>query len=268
MSYRIENLIDNDDVTRLWPHEGTRDCGPFSAIQWERDLSVTAASAQAAFFASEMDVCRRQLVCDLSVAPVKLQAGMMQMTVGEAEVSTGVKGILDLAHKLARAAATDESVVKPEYVGTGTVLCEPTFKHLVCLSLAEFGGSIVVDDGTFAACEASVKESLKRPDTVGAALAGNEGLFKLRLDGTGHVVLESPCPKNELIVIRLENDVLRLDGNLALAWTSTLKFGVERAGKSLIGSATSGEGLVNTYRGTGTILMTPTQPVTTNGLGE
>lgn len=268
MSYRIENLIDNDDVTRLWPREGTRDCGPFSAIQWERDLSVTAASAQAAFFASEMDVCRRQLVCDLSVAPVKLQAGMMQMTVGEAEVSTGVKGVLDLAHKLARAAATDESVVKPEYVGTGTVLCEPTFKHLVCLSLAEFGGSIVVDDGTFAACESSVKESLKRPDTVGSALAGNEGLFKLRLDGTGHVVLESPCPKHELIVVRLENDVLRLDGNLALAWTSTLKFSVERAGKSLIGSATSGEGLVNTYRGTGTILMTPTQPVTTVGLGK
>ena len=32
---------------------------------------------------------------------------------------------------------------------------------------------------------------------------------------------------------------------------------VERAGKSLIGSATSGEGLVNVYRGTGKVLMAP-----------
>lgn len=32
---------------------------------------------------------------------------------------------------------------------------------------------------------------------------------------------------------------------------------VERSGKSLIGSAASGEGLVNVYRGTGKVLLAP-----------
>ena len=38
---------------------------------------------------------------------------------------------------------------------------------------------------------------------------------------------------------------------------ASLQFTVERSGKSLIGSAASGEGLVNVYRGTGRVLMSP-----------
>ena len=44
---------------------------------------------------------------------------------------------------------------------------------------------------------------------------------------------------------------------MAVAWTAGLEFTVERSGKTLIGSAASGEGLVNVYRGTGKVLMSP-----------
>ena len=60
-----------------------------------------------------------------------------------------------------------------------------------------------------------------------------------------------------MIEIDLENDVLKIDGNMAIAWSGSLDFTVERSGKSLIGSAASGEGLVNVYRGTGKVLMAP-----------
>lgn len=269
MSYQIKNLLDNDDVTVLWPKEGSKnDCGPFKAIQWDRDLSVTPWSAQTAYFASEMDVCRRQLICDTSIAPVKIQAGMMQMIIGDVPVKTGVKSAGDLARKLIRATVTDETIIKPEYAGSGIVICEPTFRHLICLPLTAWGGSLVLDDGIFAACDARIKESIKYPDSVGAAIAGNEGLFKLKLDGEGAVVIESPCPMVELIIVRLDNDELKIDGNLALAWTSGLRFTVERVTRTLVGSAASGEGLVNVYRGTGTVIITPTQPTTRAGLGE
>ena len=39
--------------------------------------------------------------------------------------------------------------------------------------------------------------------------------------------------------------------------SGSLDFTVERSGKSLIGSAASGEGLVNVYRGTGKVLLAP-----------
>ena len=52
--------------------------------------------------------------------------------------------------------------------------------------------------------------------------------------------------------------MLKVDGNHAIAWSKSLEFTVERSGKTLIGSAASGEGLVNVYRGTGKVLMMPT----------
>ena len=55
----------------------------------------------------------------------------------------------------------------------------------------------------------------------------------------------------------LQNDVVKIDGNMAIAWSGSLEFTVERSGKTLLGSAASGEGLVNVYRGTGKVLMAP-----------
>ena len=71
-------------------------------------------------------------------------------------------------------------------------------------------------------------------------------------------IRDRDCPKEELVEICLDNDVLKIDGNYAIAWSSSLNFTVERSGKSLVGSAASGEGLVNVYRGTGKVLMMPT----------
>ena len=62
----------------------------------------------------------------------------------------------------------------------------------------------------------------------------------------------------ELIEFNIENDVVKIDGNMAIAWSGSLDFTVEKSGKSLLGSAVSGEGFVNVYRGTGKILMAPT----------
>ena len=51
--------------------------------------------------------------------------------------------------------------------------------------------------------------------------------------------------------------MIRIDGNMAIAWSNTLDFTVERTTSTLIGSAASGEGLVNVYRGTGRVLIAP-----------
>ena len=75
-----------------------------------------------------------------------------------------------------------------------------------------------------------------------SAVAGGEGLFNLSLNGSGVFCIEAECPKEELVEIILENDVLKIDGNYAIAWSAGLEFTVERSGKSLIGSAASAEG--------------------------
>ncbi len=82
------------------------------------------------------------------------------------------------------------------------------------------------------------------------------------MQGNGIAALESNVPEDELIEVILENDELKIDGNLAVCWSSNLEFTVERSTKTLVGSAVSGEGLVNVYRGTGRVLMCPVAPTT------
>ena len=90
-----------------------------------------------------------------------------------------------------------------------------------------------------------------------------EGFFNLSFSAPGGVVaLECDVPQKELIEVELNNDVIKIDGNMAIAWSKSLEFTVERSGKTLIGSAASGEGLVNVYRGTGRILLKPVGGIT------
>ena len=51
---------------------------------------------------------------------------------------------------------------------------------------------------------------------------------------------------------------MKIDGNMAIAWSSNLDFTVEKSSKSILGSLTNKEGLVNVYRGSGKIWLTPT----------
>ena len=92
---------------------------------------------------------------------------------------------------------------------------------------------------------------------LSSAIGGGEGLFNLGLFGQGFVVLKCKSPRNELYEINLENDTVKIDGNNAVCWSSNLQFTVEKAATSYIGSALSGEGFVNVYRGTGRILVQP-----------
>ena len=205
-----------------------------------------------------MNVRKRQVICDLSKSHITLQAGAMQWMLGDVNATTGIKGVGDLFGKAVRGKVSGESAIKPEYTGTGILVLEPTYKYLILLDAADWGGSVVLDDGLFLACDSRLKHKAVMRSNISSAVAGGEGLFNLSLNGSGVFCIESDCPQEELIEITLENDVLKIDGNYAIAWSGSLNFSVERSGKSLIGSAASGEGLVNVYRGTGKVLMMPT----------
>jgi uncharacterized protein (AIM24 family) len=249
--YQIHNFTNNDDIRTL------DSLGAFTVVEYLRDLSVSPADAMQAYYCNAMNVRKRQVICDLSKSAVTVQAGAMQWMVGKVESNTGIKSVGDFFGKAFRGSVTGESVIKPEYTGSGTLVLEPTYKHIILLDVADWNGSIVLDDGLFLACESTLKHKTVARSNFSSALAGNEGLFNLGINGKGVLCLESACPKEELIEIVLENDVLKIDGNMAIAWSGSLNFTVERSGKSLIGSAASGEGLVNVYRGTGKVLLAP-----------
>lgn len=240
--------------------------GSFSILESFRDESVSPWNATSAYFMEKMGVRRRQVIATLNGnTTIVTQAGSMQWTAGNVSATTGIKGAGDLLGKMIKGAVTNESAVKPEYTGKGYLVLEPTYKYLILQDVEEWGPSgMSVEDGMFLACEGTVKRNVVSRKNLSSAIAGGEGLFNLSLAGTGIACLESNVPLEELIEVNLNNEELKIDGNLAVCWSSSLNFTVERSTKTLLGSAVSGEGLVNVYRGTGKVLMSPYAP--TNSL--
>lgn len=185
----------------------------------------------------------------------------MQWMAGHVKATTGIKGVGDFVGKMVKGAITKETAVKPEYVGNGILVLEPTYKYLILVDVGSWGEKgMTIEDGIFYACSGTVKNKLTARKTISSTVLGKEGFFNLSLVGEGVAALESNVPYEELIEVELDNDELKIDGNLAVCWSSGLEFTVERSTKTLVGSAVSGEGLVNVYRGTGKVLMSPVAP--------
>ena len=234
----------------------------FHVLEYVQDASVSPMNAIDEYFMSKMNVRRRQVVIDISRDhSAVIQAGAMQWMGGNVQATSGVKGLGDLFGKAIKGAVTKETAVKPEYIGEGFLVLEPTYKYIILQDVSKWGSvGMTIEDGMFLACDANVKRNIVARKALSSAVLGGEGLFNMSLQGNGAVALESNVPEDELIEIELENDELKIDGNLAVCWSSNLDFTVERTTKTLVGSAVSGEGLVNVYRGSGRVLMSPVAP--------
>ena len=254
---RIENLQNEN-------RKYAKSIGNFHVLEYVQDASVSPMNAMNEYFMSKMGVRRRQVVIDIDKDhSAVIQAGSMQWMGGNVQATSGVKGIGDFLGKALRGAVTKETAVKPEYVGEGCLVLEPTYKYIILADIGKWGpAGMTIEDGMFLACDANVKSKVVARKNLSSAVLGGEGLFNLSLQGNGVAALESNVPEDELIEVILENDELKIDGNLAVCWSSNLEFTVERSTKTLVGSAVSGEGLVNVYRGTGRVLMCPVAPTT------
>ena len=254
---RIENLQNEN-------RKFAKSIGNFHVLEYVQDASVSPMNAMNEYFMSKMGVRRRQVVIDIDKDhSAIIQAGAMQWMGGNVRATSGVKGIGDFLGKAIQGAVTKETAVKPEYVGEGCLVLEPTYKYIILADIGKWGpAGMTIEDGMFLACDANVKSKVVARKNLSSAVLGSEGLFNLSLQGNGVAALESNVPEDELIEVILENDELKIDGNLAVCWSSNLEFTVERSTKTLVGSAVSGEGLVNVYRGTGRVLMCPVAPTT------
>lgn len=234
--------------------------GKYTVLEYQQDMSVRPEDAIRAYYAAKMNVRKKQVAAVLSAGNgCILQAGAMQWMAGDVQVQTNIKGAGDFMKKIVSSKVTGETAIKPRYTSNseGLLVLEPTYKHILLEDVGSWGSGMVIEDGLFLACDDTVQMRTVARSTFSSAALGGEGLFNSMLSGQGIAVLESNVPREELVLVELNNDILRIDGPYAIAWSQSLQFTVERTTKTLIGSAASGEGLVNVYRGTGKVLMAP-----------
>jgi uncharacterized protein (AIM24 family) len=219
----------------------------------------------------------RQLRVRLADDAVRTEPGALQFCKGhiQMESTTGAGGGLGgLVRGALAAARTGETVFKPLYRGRGELYLEPTFGHVWLAQLGREtpgGGApggealgaatVYADQGLFYCAEDSVRVSAHRVESLSARLAGGEGRYQTELTGSGIVAFRIPVPRVEVVAVDLDDETLQVDGSFALLRTGDVRFTVERAGGSLSDAVTSGEGLLQTFRGTGRVWLAPTQPV-------
>lgn len=211
------------------------------------------------FYAQEIGVRLKQIKITLNGGSVVAEAGSLHFMKGHISMDSPMGGIEGLAKKLASNMLTKETMFKPRYTGKGEIYLEPTFGHFILMRLDN--EEMIVDRGMFYVAESSIEVGVATQKNISAALFGGEGMFQTRLAGTGWCVLCSPVSPSEIIRYKLNNDRLCVDGNFALLRKGAINFSVERSTKSLLGSFTSGEGVLQTFSGTGEVWIAPTQSV-------
>lgn len=226
-------------------------------LEYEKLLGISnPAMAQQVYFMEKQNIRVRQIALYLNNEKVTIEKGAMSYFQGDLQMVSGVT-LGNALGRMMRGAVTGEQMAQPEYTGTGMLVLEPSFKHFLVLELAD-RESIIIDDGMFYCAQGSVTVKAVSQRNFSSAVAGGESLFQQQLTGPGIIILESVVPMAEIDIIELHHDTLKVDGNFAILRSSTLDFTVERSAKTLIGSAVSGEGLVNVYRGTGQVWLAPT----------
>ena len=100
--FKIRNYVNNDDVII------TNQKGKFKVIEYRKDLSVSANDAMNAYYNSQMNIHKKQVMIELHDDSVTVQSGTMQWMVGNVNATTGVKGVGDFFGKMARSAVTNE----------------------------------------------------------------------------------------------------------------------------------------------------------------
>lgn len=226
------------------------------------DGAKTPGSAMQLFFAKQQGLKLRQIRIHLNGTAIKTEAGALYYHYGNIQSRVNAGGVGGFIGKSIKGAMTQESGMKPEYGGMGTIYLEPSFSHYLMVMLEN--ESLIVDKSLFYCCnsEISVEPFLQR--NVSSAFMGGEGLFQIKLSGTGIVVLEIPVPVSELQEIALApGQALKVDGNFAIMRDATVDFAVTRSDKTLIGSAINGEGLLNSFttQHGGRVWLAPTAPV-------
>lgn len=226
---------------------------------------TNSSMAQSLFYMKEQNIKAKQIVIYLENDVIKTEPGALSYMQGDIQMVSGVNAG-NLIGKMFSSKMTGENIAQPEYKGTGMIVLEPSFKHFVVIDL-QANEDIIVDKGMMYACQGSVTSKPMMQKSISSAIAGGEGLFQIYIKGPGLVVLELPVPMEEVDIIQMNNDTLKVDGNFALLRSATMNFTVERSAKSLLGSSVSGEGLVNVYRGTGQVWLAPTIKIYENLTG-
>lgn len=187
------------------------------------------------------------LKAEFEQSAVRYESGGMYYMQGNLDLEAN----LPSAGGFLKSMVTRENVVKPVIRGSGTVWFEPSFGNFTIMDLK--GDEWILDKGAYFASEMGIEIGSFTNKSISGLFSG-EGFFQTKVSGSGKLVIHSNGP---LETVELNNGKLVVDGSFAVARQASVQLTVSKANKGIFGSMISGEGIVNTFTGTGKIYIAP-----------
>lgn len=108
-----------------------------------------------------------------------------------------------------------------------------------------------INDGKFLAMDGSASYQMKRQSIGRALFSGTGGFFVMTTSGEGTVLCNA---YGSIKKISLDNDEITIDNNHVVAWSTSLDYDIHFE-NSFFQSIGTGEGIVNTFKGSGDIYI-------------
>ena len=108
-----------------------------------------------------------------------------------------------------------------------------------------------INDGKFLAMDGSASYSMKKQSVGRAIFSGTGGFFVMTTSGEGTVLCNA---YGSIKKITLNNDEITIDNNHVVAWSTGLDYDIH-FDNGFIQSIGTGEGIVNTFKGSGEVYI-------------
>jgi uncharacterized protein (AIM24 family) len=245
-----------EDINIIEAHE--TDDAKVEILEYNKLVgSSDARAAERLFFVQQAGMTLKTVRITLNDSKVRIEPGALYYMEGNLEMKASTGG--GFLKGLTRKALSGETFFVSEVHGTGVIYLEPTFGHFMLVPVD--GEEYIVDKSLFYAGTAGLDISAAAQKNVSSTVFGGEGLFQTKIKGSGTAIIYSPVPRAEIQEFSLDGSRLAVDGNFALMRTGGVTFRAEKSSKSWVATSVSGEGLLQTFSGSGRVWIAPTQGV-------
>lgn len=227
----------------------------FGKLEGSADLRV----ANNLFFAEQSGMRLKMVRINLVNSHARIEPGALYYMKGNLEMKASSGG--GMLKGLSRKLLSGETFFVNEIHGSGQIYLEPTFGHFFLNRINPEDDAIIVDKGLFYGGTAGLDIGSHMQKNISSALFGGEGMFQTKIEGDGIAILYSPVPISEIQKFYLQGEKLSVDGNFALLRSESVQFRAEKSSKSWVATSVSGEGLLQTFTGTGHVWIAPTQGI-------
>lgn len=246
--YKIYNLKSNENV------EVSAQAGPFTVLEFQDGAKPQISQGNSVMMNLLIENMfhneKRQLIAQMVDNEMIIGEDTLSWMVGECAINPEESSRFNL-QILGKNENSSSGLLRIK--GNGTIALQAIDDYLMLVNMRDWPEGVVCELGMFEACEGNIKVASELATHIPSMQNPQKSLRFISLAGNGVMAMRLPCLSSALVLVEVEKDELRIEGEHAIAWSKTLEFSIREEQADLPENAKR----IQTFKGTGKILLSP-----------